>query len=203
MARINLLPWRAALRKERQRQFISISVAAAVLTGLVVLYAHLHLGSLIDEQNRRNELLNREIAELDRQIREIRDLEKTKSELLARMGVIEQLQRSRPHVVHLFDQIARTLPDGVFLTSLDHKSGALTMQGVAQSNARVSTYMRNIDSSTWLAEPRLTVIQTRERERIRVSEFTLRALQVNPEPPAVQQAQAPAPAPAQGRRARR
>jgi type IV pilus assembly protein PilN len=180
MAHINLLPWRAALRKEQQRQFISITFFAAAFVGLVVLYVHLHLAGLIEQQEHRNKFLNDEITELNRKIREIQDLESTKSKLLARMNVIEHLQRSRPHVVHLFDQIARTLPEGVYLTSLEHRGAALNLQGMAQSNARVSTYMRNLDGSPWLGDPRLEVIQTRERESTRVSEFTLRTRQIVP-----------------------
>ena len=137
---------------------------------------------LIDNQNQRNQFLDREIAELDKKIAKIKDLEKTKTALLARMDIIQQLQRSRPQSVHLMDQLVYTLPDGVYLNKISQVGEALTLNGVAQSNARVSAYMRNIDNSEWMAQPKLDVIETKDGERRRTAEFVLRASQAVPKP---------------------
>ncbi len=180
MAHINLLPWREELRKEKQQQFIVIGVGSAIVAGLLVLLTHMQMSGLIDQQNNRNKFLETEIASLDKKIAQIKDLEKTKAALLARMDIIQQLQHSRPQSVHLMDELVYTLPDGVFLNSITQKGTALTMSGVAQSNARVSAYMRNIDNSQWIGKPRLDVIETREDEKRRTATFVLRANQIAP-----------------------
>ncbi len=182
MARINLLPWREELRKERQREFLSILGGAAVLVLAIVLYTHVHINGMIEHQERRNEFLTQEIAALDKKIKEIKELDKTKRKLLARMDIIQQLQRSRPRVVHLFDELAKTIPEGVYLTQLSRKGDLLTMRGVAQSNARVSAYMHNLDNSLWLAEPKLGVIETKGKSQDRVSNFTMKVKQVTTSP---------------------
>ncbi len=181
MARINLLPWREQLRKERQRQFAVVTGAAAVLAALVVVYVHLHIGRLMDYQESRNRFLKDRIAELDRQIREIRDLESTKRKLLARMNVIQALQRSRPQIVHVFDELVRTVPDGVYLTAAELRGTVLTLRGVAQSNARVSDYMRRLDASDWFRDPRLEVIQAQAKGGRRHALFTLRVQTTSPQ----------------------
>ncbi len=117
MAHINLLPWRENLRKQRQREFISILLGAAVLMGVIVLYVHIHFAAMTEFQNRRNSFLEQEIAQLDEKIRAIKDLEKRKTQLLARMDVIQRLQASRPQIVHLFDELVNTIPEGVFCAS--------------------------------------------------------------------------------------
>lgn len=180
MAHINLLPWRAKLRKERQRQFATAILLSVALVGLLMFVVHLHMAGLIEAQDARNEFLNQEIAALDKRIKEIKELESTKAKLLARMNVIEQLQRSRPYVVHLIDEMVRVVPEGVHLTSFEHRGAGISLQGVAQSNARVSAYMRNLDNSAWFGDPRLDVIQTKERDNSRISEFTLQAKQTVP-----------------------
>ncbi len=177
MARINLLPWRLELRKARQRQFAFVAAGAAVFAGLVLVYAHLHISGLIDEQESRNKFMREQIAVVDRQIKEIQELEKTKANLLARMRIIQELQRSRPQIVHLFDELVKTLPEGVYLTSIAHKGNNVTLLGVAQSNARVSAYMRNVEKSLWMKNPRLEVIQTTGQDRERASGFTLHLAQ--------------------------
>lgn len=182
MAHINLLPWRDELRKQKQQQFAVVGAGAAVLGALLVLLAHMQMEGLIEKQNQRNQFLDKEIAELDKKIERIQDMEKTKNALLARMDIIQQLQRSRPQSVHLMDQLVYTLPDGVYLNKIDQKDQALTLSGVAQSNARVSAYMRNIDSSKWMAKPKLDVIETRDSERRRSAEFVLRANQATSTP---------------------
>jgi type IV pilus assembly protein PilN len=182
MAHINLLPWRDELRKQKQQQFAVVGAGSAILGALLVLLAHMQMEGLIEKQNQRNQFLDREIAELDTKIAKIKDMEKTKSALLARMDIIQQLQRSRPQSVHLMDQLVYTLPDGVYLNKISQKDQALTLNGVAQSNARVSAYMRNIDGSQWMASPKLEVIETRDGERRRSAEFVLRATQATSTP---------------------
>ena len=180
MARINLLPWRDELRKQKQQQFIVVTAGTAVVGGLLVLLAHMQFSGLIDKQNQRNQFLETEIATLEKKIRKIKDLEKTKTALLARMDIIQQLQHSRPQSVHLMDQLVLTLPDGLYLNKITQKGNALTLSGSAQSNARVSAYMRNIDSSEWMAQPRLEVIKTKDGDSRRSAEFILRASQATP-----------------------
>ena len=182
MAHINLLPWRDELRKQKQQQFAVVGAGAAILGALLVLLAHMQMEGLIEKQNLRNQFLDNEIAELDTKIAKIKDMDKTKNALLARMDIIQQLQRSRPQSVHLMDQLVYTLPDGVYLNKIDQQGQALTLSGVAQSNARVSAYMRNIDGSQWMAKPKLDVIETKDNERRRSAEFVLRASQATSTP---------------------
>ena len=182
MAHINLLPWRDELRKKKQQQFAVVGAGTAILGALLVLLAHMQMEGLIETQNQRNQFLDKEIAELDTKIAKIKDMEKTKNALLARMDIIQQLQRSRPQSVHLMDQLVYTLPDGVYLKKIAQQDLALTLSGVAQSNARVSAYMRNIDGSQWMAKPKLDVIETKDSERRRSAEFTLRAVQATSTP---------------------
>jgi type IV pilus assembly protein PilN len=181
MARINLLPWREELRKQKQREFAFTLAGAAILGALLVLLAHMQVQGMIESQSARNRFLEEEIVKLDNRIAKIRDLESTKAKLLARMNVIQQLQSSRPLSVHLLDDIVRTLPEGVYLEKLAQEGNNLTFFGVAQSNARVSAYMRNIDGSVWLSKPTLDVIQTETEKRRRIAKVNLRATQ-NPDP---------------------
>ena len=180
MAHINLLPWREELRKEKQQQFAVVAGGSAVLGGLLVLLIHMQMEGLIETQNTRNQFLENEISLLDKKIAKIKDLEKTKTALLARMDIIQQLQHSRPQSVHLMDELVYTLPDGVYLDKITQKGNALTVTGIAQSNARVSAYMRNIDGSEWLGQPKLDVIETKDDKQRRNAEFVLRANQVAP-----------------------
>ena len=160
MPSINLLPWRQELRQRRRKEFL-IGIGAAVgLAALIALLAHLTVSSMIDAQNRRNDLLKAEIAELDKAIELIIALEDQKARMISRMEVIDRLQASRPEVVRLFDQIVSTLPEGVYLTSVKQAGKRLTFDGVAQSSTRVSAFMRNIDASESLSSPELKVIQT-------------------------------------------
>jgi type IV pilus assembly protein PilN len=160
MPSINLLPWRQALRQRRRKEFLYGIVGALVLAGIVTLIASLWVSSMIDAQNRRNDLLKAEIAELDKAIEQILALENQKARMIARMEVIDTLQASRPEVVKLFDQIVSTLPEGVYLTSVKQSGKKLEFNGVAQSSTRVSAFMRNIDASETLSSPELKVIQT-------------------------------------------
>ena len=177
MAHINLLPWREELRKQKQRDFGVIAASSVILAGLIVLLAHFHVDGLIDTQNQRNAYIQSEIEILNKRIGRIKELEAMKQNLLARMNVIQELQGSRPESVHLLDELVRTLPEGVHLKKFTQKSKALTMTGIAESNARVSDYMRKIDVSEWLTDPRLNVIKTTESGRRRIANFTLRGNQ--------------------------
>ncbi|MCG6899375.1 MAG: PilN domain-containing protein [Gammaproteobacteria bacterium] len=182
MARINLLPWREELRKQKQQEFGIIAISSVVIAGLIVLLAHLHVDGLINDQNQRNAYLESEISILNKRIGRIRELEAMKDNLLARMNVIQELQGSRPESVHLMDELVRTLPEGVHLNTFQQKNRALTMTGIAESNARVSDYMRQIDTSEWFTGPRLDVIKTSEANRRRIANFTLRGSQKTQQP---------------------
>lgn len=177
MPRINLLPWRAEERKKRQREFAFASVGALVAGGAVTLLLSLIMSGRIEQQNEKNQVLKDEIAKLDKQITEILGLENQKQRLIARMEIIQKLQRSRPEVVHLFDQLVKTLPDGVYLTSVKQADKRLELKGLAQSSTRVSAFMRNIDDSEWLDKPELEVVETKKDAALG-SEFTLFANQV-------------------------
>jgi type IV pilus assembly protein PilN len=175
--RINLLPWREMRRKEQDRQLLSIGVGAWILMGLIIFYAHLHVTGLIENQQKRNEFLDKEIKKVEEEIKEIRELQAARSALLARMRVIQQLQMDRTQVVHLFDELVRKLPEGVYFTTLKQAGQTITLTGIAQSNARVSALMRNLDGSDWFANPDLDVINVKPKGSDRVSEFTLRVNQ--------------------------
>lgn len=177
MPRINLLPWREELFKEQQKAF-GVAAAVTVAAGAAVVFLVLMMiNGMITHQENRNAYLEGEIRILDERIAEIRNLEQQKNTLLARMGVIERLQSSRPEVVHLFDQLVETLPDGVHLSSFSQREANLEIRGIAQSSARVSAYMRAIEASEYLAINRLDIIQ---RQRDRAQEFVLQATQVSP-----------------------
>ena len=176
MPRINLLPHRESKRKERKLKFLVALGAAAVAAGVTSFAAYLMYGQMIDAQQRRNEHLRTEIKTLDKQNEEINNLETAKQKYIARMEIIERLQRSRPEIVHVFDEIVRTLPEGVYLTAVKQSDKKLKFEGVAQSSTRVSSFMRNIDGSEWLRNPELEVVQTNKGPG---SSFTLTAYQVS------------------------
>jgi type IV pilus assembly protein PilN len=180
MPRINLIPWREAERKRKRQEFGVGALGALIAAGLIAFLVNLQMGAAIDNQNERNQYLNEEIAKLDKQITEILALEQQKQRLRARIQVIEQLERSRPEIVHVFDQLVRTIPDGVNLTSLKQSDRRLTLKGLAQSSTRVASYMRNIDASEWLTEPSLDILETKGAGE-GGSEFTLNAMQKNPQ----------------------
>ena len=179
MAHINLLPWREEQRHEQTRQFATITILSLVLTGAVMFLVHVTFDNQISHQKARNKILQDEIDTLDASLKQISDLEDTKEQLLARMDVIQSLQQRRPQIVHLFDDFVRTVPEGIFLTSIKQEGDLLMINGVAESNGRVSAYMRNIDASDWMATPKLKVIETREGT-LRSSNFTLETSQSAP-----------------------
>ena len=180
MARINLLPWREEQRKERMQQFQTMAGLAAFLMLAIIALVHIRVGGIVDNQNSRNDYLQKEIQSLEKQIAEIKELENEKSNLLARMNIIQQLQSSRPQVVHVFDQMVSTIPTGVYLTGIKNVGPSITLDGFAQSNARVSSYMRNVDDADWLTSPRLDVIETQNDKGQRISKFTLVVKQTTP-----------------------
>lgn len=172
--RINLLDWRAARRERRKRGFYAMLSAAAGGAALVVVLGSLLVGQAIDGQQARNRYLQQQIVEVDRQIKQVHELERLRADLLSRMRVIEQLQASRSATVHFFDEIVNTLPDGVYLTALKQSGDEVTIDGVAESNGRVSAYMKNLDHSPWFSNPRLVVIKTSVQNHQRRADFTLR-----------------------------
>jgi len=164
MPRINLLPWRETLKKEREIRFSIAAGVALVCAGLVVLGVHIYMQSWISYQKDRNAYLEREIAEANKKIEEIEQLDKYKMSLVNRMNIIQELQKSRPKVVHLFDELVRQIPDGVYFTNMKQKDKTITLAGVAQSEARVSSLMRNVEKSAYLINPRIIYIEAKEQK---------------------------------------
>ncbi len=180
MPRINLLPWREEERKRRQKEF-GMAAAGAVLAGIaVVMLTLLAFNQMISNQQARNDRLTDEIAELQKSIEEIDGLERQKERLLARMEIIEQLQKSRPEIVHLFDEIARELPEGVHLTGVRQTGKRIEVRGVAQSSTRVSALMRQFDASEWLTDPQVERVETTQSGASRQAQFIVYVQQVSP-----------------------
>ncbi|MGI9307634.1 MAG: PilN domain-containing protein [Gammaproteobacteria bacterium] len=180
MPRINLLPWRDELRQQRRNQFFAGLGGAAGGAVVVVVIGLLTMNAIVNSQEDRNTVLKEEIKILDVKINEILDLEVQKDRLVARMKIIEQLQQSRPEVVHLFDELVHSMPNGVHLSKVKQNGKKLELKGAAESNTRVSALMRNIDKSAWLADPDLSVVEvkTTKASVARSSEFTVFAKQV-------------------------
>ncbi|HET6436196.1 MAG TPA: PilN domain-containing protein, partial [Xanthomonadaceae bacterium] len=183
MARINLLPWRAERRKLRQKEF-GLMLGLAAVAGVVLWFVvNSYYNAQISGQNERNDYLRQQISQVDAQIKEIEELDKKKAKLLARKEVIEQLQANRSQMVHLFDSLVRTIPDGVILTSIKQEGDKLTLEGRSQSNARVSTYMRNLEGSGWMSKPDLSIIEARAGDAGLPYVFTLSVTLANPNAP--------------------
>lgn len=183
MAKINLLPWREERRKQRQKNFYSMlgfaALAGVLISFLIVSFYNGRIGN----QNSRNQYLRDEITTIDSQITEIEELDKKKSRLLARKEVIEQLQANRSQMVHLFDSLVRTVPDGVTLTAIKQDADVLTLTGRSQSNSRVSTYMRTLEGSGWMTQPDLNVIEAKAGNPGLPYEFNLKVKLANPNAP--------------------
>lgn len=158
MAKINLLPWREAYRKEKKEQFLIIVGAVLAVSALVAYLWIASVESSIDNQNARNRLLDTEIANLDKQVKEISELKKVRDDLLARIKIIQDLEGTRPLIVRYFDDLARAIPDGVFLTLVARQGEVVNIEGVAESYNRVASFMRNLDASDWFAAPNLTSV---------------------------------------------
>ena len=206
--RINLLPHREQKRLARQRQFVSLAITLAILGVAIVALVHAFLASRIDNQLSRNTLLKTEIAKLDEQIKDIDKLRDQIQQVLARKAVVETLQANRNEAVHLLDQLVRQLPEGVYLRSVKQVDKKVTIVGYAQSNARVSTLMRNIEGSPWVERPELVEIklvpvpaQVRATDPQRLNEFTLNLYIRRAAPPVDPRAPTPAKAAAKGGKA--
>jgi type IV pilus assembly protein PilN len=185
MTRINLLPWREDLRKQRQQRFLmtmlfSLLVAAAIMFGWRLLVT-----SQIEYQTQRNEFLRAEIRKVDELLKEIEELDKVKARILARMQVIQDLQARRPEAVHLMDELVTTMPEGVHLDSITQNGQKVSLNGRAQSNARVSALMRNTEASPWLEKPNLQIVQNKGEDKdATLSEFKLQIQQKRAKPAA-------------------
>lgn len=179
MAQINLLPWREDLRKEQTNQFLTYLALALGLSMAVFFLVHMNIARMIEHQDGRNTILKDEIKRLDVELQKIQGLEETKEKLLSRMEIIQSLQQKRPQIVHLFDEVVKTIPEGLHINEIKQQGDSITIDGVAESNGRVSAYMRNIDNSDWMTKPRLQVIESTRKDG-RGSKFTLIAKQSAP-----------------------
>jgi type IV pilus assembly protein PilN len=159
MAQINLLPWREARREELKRQFLGVLGLVALAAVLLVVLADRIVNGQIDAQTARNDYLSQNIRALDAKVAEIRDLQRKRNQLIDRMRVIQELQGNRPVIVRVLDQLVRTIPDGVFYTEVEARDRVLSIEGVAESNNRVSSLMRRMDASDWLQDPNLDAVR--------------------------------------------
>ena len=175
MIRINLLPHREEKREARRRQFMVLSVMAALLSFLLVFLGYTIIEGYIKAQEAKNSYLKKEIVELDKQIEEIKALKEQTQALLARKQVIESLQQNRAEAVYLLSELVKQMPEGVYLRSMKQSGAKVSLIGYAQSNARVSTLMRNIEASEWMERPELVEIKAVTVERRRLNEFNLNA----------------------------
>lgn len=173
MTKINLLPWREELREEQKNEYTYMLTGSAFLSVLIMGAVHIGMNQKISYQNARNTVLRNEIMQLDKRLKEIKELKKVKNDLLARMTMIQSLQVNRPHVVHVFDEIVKILPKGVYLADVQRKNNQLVITGSAESNTTISELMRNIHRSDWLTRPALSEIKTDETDGQRVSKFQL------------------------------
>ncbi len=178
MPSINLLPWREEERQRRQRDFLIALAAAFVMSLVTIALINVVYDNKIEYQRQRNAFLEDKIVELQKSITAIDGLELQKERLLARMEVITRLQRSRPEIVHLFDEIAHQIPEGVFLTGMKQTGTAVQLTGNAQSSTRVSALMRRIDSSSWLSDPDVVKVETTAQSGSRQAEFIVNLKQV-------------------------
>ena len=179
MAGLNLLPWREEARKKSQQYFIMM-VAAAVAVGAIGVFAtYSYYNGEIDYQNKRNVYIKAETKRLEKTIREIKKLDATKKALMERITVIESLQLERPGIVHLFDEMVNALPKGLFLTQLEQSSGKVKIEGKAESNTRVSSYMKRLNASPWLKSSdlnKISIDNTKDKNRLR--RFKLNVTQI-------------------------
>jgi type IV pilus assembly protein PilN len=175
MGQINLLPWREERRREKTAEFATFTGIVALFAIVIVFAARFHIGNIESYHEARNQYLQTQIDILNTKLQEIKNIEETKANLLARMNVIQELQRSRPEIVHLFEEIVTTLPEGVWISDIKQSEKTLSIEGRAESNARVSAYMRNLEASAWLKNPVLEVIEADKDDH--VAKFKLRMQQ--------------------------
>ncbi|MCM0610951.1 PilN domain-containing protein [Marinobacter sediminum] len=184
MAKINLRPWREELRAEKQKQFVVMILGAAIIAAGVVFLWKSDMDSRIAYQQSRNAYIETAAKKLDQQIREIESLKRKRDELLARMKVIQDLQGKRPVIVRVFDELVRTLPDGLFYSDLARAGDRINIVGMAESNSRISTLMRQFENSDWFANPNLSNVSAADDRRAGYSQFNLSVQQKTPEPEA-------------------
>ncbi len=182
MTRINLLPWRQERRAQRQKEYLTVLGMSGLLAAVVAFGVVKYYDGLIENQNDRNNYLKAEITQLDLKIKEIEDLEKKRAHLLNRKQVIEQLQADRSQMVHLFDQLVRTIPEGIRLNTIKQSGNVLTLDGISQSNARVASYMRALEASGWMSNPEVSIIEAKGEDKLMPYEFTLKVTLVKPKP---------------------
>ncbi|MCK5830202.1 MAG: PilN domain-containing protein [Methylococcales bacterium] len=183
MAKINLLPWRDGLRQQKQKDFVTSIGLAVVVTCLLFSLGYLYIENMKEHQQRRNKMVKDEILIVDKKITEIKDIEQKKSQLLTKIEVIQQLQESRPQIVHLFEELSISTPEGVFLNKFVQTGKDLAFTGSAKSNARVSAYMRGIDNSLWLESPLLKEIKGKNKEKNgQYNKFSMLAKQKGSQP---------------------
>lgn len=178
--KINLLPWREELREEKKKEFINVTVGVILVAGLIVFGVDRFYTNSIDGQTARNKYISDEISELEGKIAEIQALQKQRAELLARMKVIQELQGNRPIIVRLFDELARKLSDRVFFTSLTFKGAQLDVRGIAESNNRISSQLRNFEDSEWFTGSNVTEIDANPTFGPTASSFSLTVEQTTP-----------------------
>lgn len=192
MAKINLLPWRQELRKQRQQEFIAVLLGVVAVAVAIVLFGHMALSSQVSDQEERNQFIQSEINKLDGQIKEIDILQKRREELLSRMKVIQDLQGRRPVIVRIFDELVRVIPEGVYVTSLQRSGDTFRLSGVAESATQVSTLMRNLDASPWFRSPLLSVVaatagrparNVSEEDKLPGNRFAMTVLLESPDAP--------------------
>lgn len=184
MANINLRPWREELRAEKQKQFVVMILGAAIIAAGLVFLWKTDMDNRIAYQQSRNAYIETATKKLDEQIREIESLKRKRDELLARMKVIQDLQGKRPVIVRVFDELVRTLPDGLFYTDLKKTGDRVSIVGMAESNSRISTLMRQFEDSEWFADPSLSNVSEADSRRAGYSQFNLSVQQKTPEPEA-------------------
>ncbi len=185
MTRINLLPWREELRKQKKQEFFTVLFGMAIL-GVVLIFAiNTFIGNQIATQEERNQFLTSEIAKLDEKIKEIKNLQTRRNQLIERMKVIQDLQGNRPVVVHLLDELTRTLADGVYYTKITRTDKKMSLEGIAETNNKISKLMRNLDGSLWLAGSSLTSVKNKDEQGQAMNAFVL---SVSQEIPKVEQA---------------
>ncbi|SFR85855.1 type IV pilus assembly protein PilN [Marinobacter daqiaonensis] len=182
MAKINLRPWREELRAEKQKRFVATLLGAAIVAAGLVFLWKTDMDNRIAYQESRNSYIEAASKQLDSQIREIEELRKRREELLARMEVIQDLQGKRPVIVRVFDELVRTLPEGLFYKDLGKKGETLSIVGMAESNSRISTLMRNFEGSDWFSNPNLNNVAAADSQRAGYSEFNMSVSQTTPEP---------------------
>ena len=173
MANINLLPWREERRQLIKKQFLIILGASVAIAALLIMLTMSIFNSAISSQEGRNQYLQSHIKRINKEVAEIRDLELRRQQLLDRMNIIQNLQGTRPLIVRVFDEMVRTLPDGLFFTSVVRSGNRIDVEGIAESNNRVSSLMRKLDASSWFSEPNLTAVKAAEEYGDQASNFKL------------------------------